>query len=83
MLASAGAALGLLGATLLIDALPTLLPLMVVPLNFEFSIGPRVWLYALLLLGASALGFGLENYDAIGKWRTLGETQQRPRRWVV
>ncbi len=59
VLATAGAALGLLGARLIMHVLPSLAPAMPIPLNFEFSLGLRVWLYALALLAASALGFGL------------------------
>jgi hypothetical protein len=32
---------------------------MIIPLHFEFSFGPRVWLYAIALIFAAALSFGL------------------------
>lgn len=59
VLAFAGATLGLIGARLLMNLLPALQPFTIIPLNFEFSLGPRVWLYAVCLMAASALGFGL------------------------
>lgn len=59
VLSSLAAALGLAGARVLMNRLPDLLPSMPIPLNFEFSVGPRVWLYALSLVCVSALSFGL------------------------
>jgi len=59
VLSSIAAALGLAGAKVLMNLLPGLLPSMVVPIHFEFSFGPRVWLYAALLVCFSALSFGL------------------------
>ena len=53
------AALGLASAKVLMNLLPGLLPSMVIPLHFEFSFGPRVWLYAASLVFFSALSFGL------------------------
>ncbi|MCX6632170.1 MAG: ABC transporter permease [Candidatus Solibacter sp.] len=43
----------------LMNLLPGLLPSMVFPLDFQFSFGPRVWLYAASLVFFSALSFGL------------------------
>jgi predicted permease len=59
VLSSIAAALGLAGAKVLMNLLPGLLPSMVVPIHFEFSFGPRVWLYAASLVCVSALCFGL------------------------
>jgi predicted permease len=59
VLSSIAAALGLAGAKVLMNLLPGLLPSMLVPIHFEFSFGPRVWLYAALLVCVSALSFGL------------------------
>ena len=59
MLSTSAAALGLVGARVLMKLLPGLLPAMVIPLHFEFSFGPRVWLYAASLVFFSALTFGL------------------------
>jgi predicted permease len=53
------AALGLASAKVLMNLLPGLLPSMVIPLHFEFSFGPRVWMYAASLVFFSALSFGL------------------------
>jgi predicted permease len=53
------AALGLASAKLLMNLLPGLLPSMVIPLHFEFSFGPRVWMYAASLVFFSVLSFGL------------------------
>jgi hypothetical protein len=39
--------------------LPGLLPATLIPIHFEFSFGPRVWLYAWSLVFFSALTFGL------------------------
>jgi predicted permease len=58
------AALGLAGAKVLMNLLPGLLPSMVIPIRFEFSFGPRVWIYAVSLVLVSALSFGL-----IPAWR--------------
>src|ERR1019366_7686006 len=49
------AALGLASAKVLMNLLPGLLPSMVIPLHFEFSFGPRVWMYAASLVFFSAL----------------------------
>jgi predicted permease len=59
MLSSMAAALGLAGAKVLMYLLPGLLPSLVIPIHFEFSFGPRVWLYAASLVCVSALSFGL------------------------
>jgi predicted permease len=59
VLSSLAAALGLAGARVLMNLLPALLPSMVIPIHFEFSFGPRVWLYAVSLVFVSALSFGL------------------------
>jgi len=59
VLSSMAAALGLAGAKVLMNLLPALLPSMLIPIRFEFSFGPRVWLYAALLVCVSALSFGL------------------------
>lgn len=59
VLSSLAAALGLAGAKVLMNLLPRLLPSMVIPIHFEFSFGLRVWLYAVSLVVASALTFGL------------------------
>ena len=53
------AALGLAGAKGLMNLLPGLIPSTVIPIHFEFSFGPRVWMYALSLVFVSALSFGL------------------------
>jgi predicted permease len=53
------AALGLASAKVLMNLLPGLLPSMVIPIHFEFSFGPRVWMYAASLVFFSALSFGL------------------------
>ena len=53
------AALGLAGTRVLMNLLPGLLPSMLIPIHFEFSFGPRVWLYAASLVLVSALSFGL------------------------
>lgn len=53
------AALGLAGAKVLMNLLPGLIPSTVIPIRFEFSFGPRVWMYAVSLVFASALSFGL------------------------
>jgi len=59
VLSTFAAALGLAGARVLMNLLPGLLPATVVPIHFEFSFGPRVWLYAVSLVFFSALSFGL------------------------
>jgi len=59
VLSSLAAALGLAGARVLMNRLPGLLPAMPIPVHFEFSFGPRVWLYAVSLVCLSALSFGL------------------------
>ena len=59
VLSSLAAALGLAGAKVLMNLLPGLLPSMMIPIHFEFSFGPRVWLYAASLVLVSALSFGL------------------------
>jgi len=59
VLALLGSALGLAAARILIDLIPRLAPSFPIPLNLEFSIGPRVWLYALALVCVSTLSFGL------------------------
>jgi predicted permease len=59
VLSSVAAALGLAGARVLMSLLPGLLPDIGIPIHFEFSLGPRVWLYAASLVGVSALAFGL------------------------
>jgi predicted permease len=59
VLASAGAAISLVAASAIMKLLPGLLPSMPIPLHFEFSFGSRVWTYALFLLLASALSFGI------------------------
>jgi putative ABC transport system permease protein len=53
------AALGLAGAKVLMNLLPGLIPSTVIPIHFEFSFGPRVWMYAACLVFVSALSFGL------------------------
>ena len=53
------AALGLAGAKVLMNSLPGLVPSTVIPIHFEFSFGPRVWMYAASLVFFSALSFGL------------------------
>ena len=58
-LSSVAAALGLAGARVLMKLLPGLLPSTLVPVHFEFSSGPRVWLYAASLIFVSAISFGL------------------------
>jgi len=59
VLALLGSGLGLAAAHILIDLVPRLAPSFPIPLNLEFSIGPRVWLYALALACVSTLAFGL------------------------
>jgi predicted permease len=59
VLSSLAAALGLAGARVLMNLLPGLLPSTLIPIHFEFSFGPRVWLYAVSLIFTSALTFGL------------------------
>jgi predicted permease len=59
LLSSLAAALGLAGAKVLVNLLPGWLPSMMIPIHFEFSFGPRVWLYAASLVCVSALSFGL------------------------
>jgi len=59
LLSSLAAALGLAGAKVLVNLLPGLLPSMMIPIHFEFSFGPRVWLYAASLVCVSAFSFGL------------------------
>jgi predicted permease len=59
VLSSMAAALGLAGARVLMNLLPGWLPSMLIPIHFEFSFGPRVWLYAASLVCVSALSFGL------------------------
>ena len=59
LLSSLAAALGLAGAKVLVNFLPGWLPSMVLPIHFEFSFGPRVWLYAASLVCVSAVSFGL------------------------
>jgi predicted permease len=59
VLSSLAAALGLAGAKVLMNLLPGLVPSTVIPLRFEFSFGPRVWMYAVSLVFVSALSFGL------------------------
>jgi predicted permease len=59
VLSSLAAALGLAGARVLVNLLPGLLPSTLIPIHLEFSFGPRVWLYAVSLVFASALTFGL------------------------
>ncbi len=59
------AALGLAGAKVLMDLLPGLIPSTVIPIHFEFSFGPRVWMYAACLVFVSALSFGL-----VPAWRS-------------
>lgn len=53
------AALGMAGTRVLMNLLPGLLPSTLIPIHFEFSFGPRVWLYAASLMLVSALSFGL------------------------
>jgi predicted permease len=59
VISSLAAAFGLAGARVLMTLLPGLLPSMVIPIHLEFSLGPRVWLYAVSLIFVSALSFGL------------------------
>jgi len=59
LLSSLAATLGLAGAKVLVNLLPALLPSMMIPIHFDFSFGPRVWLYAAALVCVSALSFGL------------------------
>jgi predicted permease len=59
VLSSLAAALGLAGAKVLMNLLPGLVPSTVIPIHFEFSFGPRVWMYAASLVFVSALSFGL------------------------
>jgi predicted permease len=59
VLSSLGATLGLAGAWVLMNRLPGLLPSTLTPIHFEFSLGPRVWLYAVSLVCVSALSFGM------------------------
>jgi predicted permease len=59
VLSSLAALFGMAGARVLMTLLPGLLPSMVIPIHLEFSFGPRVWLYAVFLIFASALAFGL------------------------
>jgi predicted permease len=59
VLSTLGAALGLAGTKVLMNLLPGLLPSTLIPLHFEFSLGPRVWVYAGSLVFVSALFFGL------------------------
>jgi predicted permease len=58
------AAIGLACARTLMNLLPILLPSLPIPVHFEFSIGPRVWIYVISLVCVSALFFGL-----IPAWR--------------
>jgi len=53
------AALGLAGAKVLMNLLPGLMPDIIIPLHYDFGFGTRVWLYAVSLIFASALTFGL------------------------
>ena len=59
MLSSLAAAFGVAGARVLMNLLPGLMPSMLIPIHFELSFGPRVWLYAISLIFASTLSFGL------------------------
>lgn len=60
VLSSLAAAFGLAGARVLMNLLPGLLSsIYVIPIHFEFSFGPRVWLYAVSLILVSTLSFGL------------------------
>ena len=61
VLSSLAAALGIAGASALMNALPGLVPtaLIPIPLHFDFSFGFRVWIYAASLVIVSALFFGL------------------------
>ena len=59
VLSSLGAVLGLAGAKVLMNLLPGLIPSTAIPIRFEFSFGPRVWMYALSLMIVAALSFGL------------------------
>jgi predicted permease len=65
LVSSLGAALGIASARALMSLLPDLLPSMVIPIHLEFSLGPRVWLYAISLVFVSALSFGL-----VPAWRS-------------
>jgi len=64
MLSLFAAAIGLACARTLMNLLPGLLPALPIPIHFEFSIGPDVWLYVISLVCVSALFFGL-----IPAWR--------------
>jgi predicted permease len=59
VLSSLAAALGLTGAKVLMNLLPGLVPSTAIPIRFEFSFGPRVWMYAVSLVFVSTLSFGL------------------------
>lgn len=59
LLALLASAFGLVGAAFLMNLAPGLLPSLPIPLNLEFTLGPRVWIYAILLTIVSSLSFGL------------------------
>lgn len=64
VLAFAGAAIGIAGARVLIDAAPGLLPAMPIPLVISVTFSSRVWVYAVTMMSLAALSFGL-----IPAWR--------------